>query len=546
MSKRERRQQQRILSPSHGSDDGAAKSNKKSKKIQRKKDRDNKTDFLQQPNISPVPSISRAVSTGSSEIKFGTESTDFYPRDRSVTESLNPDIYRRISQIEAIHGKREARLRRTNSDAQLLGTMNTTRERRCPPDRKQFYRQFIKSIKFYGINSNRLETPAAPSLPRFHSENLAASNPFSPLMDKLWLELQAHLKDRTIEQHEEWLFFNQRNVDSILNKIIHFSFNVDCTQNVTSLCVPFSREGYEQLPSSSSTPTLGSLKRGESLNLSSEVRANGRPTLLQAKSEPLAATSVGLEEVQQCLHWERSSEDNSSNQDPPETSTCKVHHEDYLSLLQRKALRMVNEVLKQLDDVEALFMNHKKMGDEHPKYRTLYFKRRVCALILWYKVTHGLADNLCRLTNWLGREIALPEVCFDPPIVVRNNSAPDQSSNMRISLPSRSSTDTLVPSNSTNRFMQGCASPSDIPKSPLALNSFPRFSVGSPAEGDGFIKQQDSKVSHQTLSSSFGFSFTNPQQSLSSKHESYRDFVSIAMKRKGIAFIMKVRRLAVW
>lgn len=559
MSKKEWRHLQRALSPQLSNEDGTPKTNKKQKKMQRKKDRDDKTDLLQMNTSSTASGVSCAASMGSSiDIPY-----------RHVTESLNPSLYRRGSDNETVgSGSLHSRLRRTNSIT--LGLGDGEKERRCPPERKQFYRQFMKSIKFYGISStagNRMETPAPSHLPRFHSENLAASNPYSPLMDKLWLELQAYLRDKTPEQHEEWVFFNQAPVDQVLSRILNFSCSsVDSTQsmNVSVASASNSREGYEPLHGSHSSPNMSSLRRLESLKKGPLLEVHShRMGVVRTEAacggtdapSPQGCGGVGGGEegnggAQQNLGPTRAR----TSSDADELTMCKVEHRNFLTALQRKALGEVESILSELDEVESYFMNRKKMGDEHPKYRTIYLKRRVCALTLWHKVTHGLAENLCRLSNWLGTAVLLPEICSDSHHLVVEGGvlAGHSEETPQPSLSSLASIETLkISKNPSYATLDGGGGGSDgspvLPRSPLTKGIRPQFSVGSPGS-DSEMAASLMKLRMQTqfsvarTESSSGQSASTLQRLFSqeSRHDPYREFVSRALKRKGIAFTMKV------
>ena len=566
MTKKERRQLQRSLSPQQSNEDGTPKSSKKHKKMQRKKDRDEKTD-LQQQNMNSGPSslvvseITRAVSIsgdGTMEARHtGSKSFIDYPSvpQRAVTESLNPALYRRGSEFN-VHADSWGRVRRTNSDAQLtLGFLNgSTHEKRCAPERKQFYRQFIKSIKYFGINStatNRME-PAPPS--RFHSENLGASNPFSPAMDKIWIELQAFLRDCTTEEHEEWLFFNQRNVDYVLTKIIDFRFIGFGEMHSIGTITSFSREGYEPIRSTS-TPAMGSQRRedtsassGRAVNMAAGVHDDvvsaghnmglegnrTAPPKRLVSDEPVGSTGnqESDERVADSTHHH--------HQEIPGLH-CKVDHPNYLSSQQRKALREVGEILKQLDEVESLYMNRKKMGHEHGKYRTLFFRRHACGLILWHKVTQGLSETLCRLSNWLGKAIALPNVCHDPP------PAPSETSSNPVS-PS-----TIRRADSSEGIVFDTHK--DPPKSPLVQSiRQPLFSICSSLAEDkesldhSASSSLTSSIKPQATTAQISTSPTRPTGILRKTHslqssfeyQPYRDFVNTALKRIGIHTTMKV------
>ena len=105
MSK-ERWHLQRTLSPLHASEDSTAKVNKKQKKVQRSRDRNDKTDLLQPsrpPMLADIPPCSMSITGEASQYcppsNGGTDYTDFMPQ-RSVTESLNPSMHCRALEAE--------------------------------------------------------------------------------------------------------------------------------------------------------------------------------------------------------------------------------------------------------------------------------------------------------------------------------------------------------------------------------------------------------------------------------------------------------------
>ena len=100
-----------------------------------------------------------------------------------------------------------------------------------------------------------------------------------------------------------------------------------------------------------------------------------------------------------------------STDDAP--STNKISPQEFLNPHQILAVAKVKELLKELETVESYFPNRRKIGDAHPQYRTLSFKRKVEALTLWLKVTEGVARALATMSGWLGVSVILPEMCRD-------------------------------------------------------------------------------------------------------------------------------------
>lgn len=551
MTKKEKRQYQRTLSPQQNSEEdsgnpGTPKATKKQQKVQRSKDRDDKHRLPVGGGVSQGLDISRAHSEGSriatAPLYIRRDDTDHTFIPRHVTESLNPMMHRRVSEAGGLcssPGGGHERLRRTNSDVHV----NMGPERRCPPERKQFYRHFIKSIKHFGINSaaaSRMETPAPSHMPRFHSENLASSNPYSPLMEKLWMELKAYLLDRSTDHHKEWLFFNQGSVEKTLSKIIHYSCSSpDVTQSICSLSMPSSREGYKVLQSSYSSPTLG-----HRAAVAAEQIAGSPPKMLRVNVGVVSTAPTATDDPQPSANLESLVVED-TQPDLSEHAMCKTQHHEFFSVIQRLAVREVDCLLKELDDIETLFMNRRRMGDDHPKYRTFFFKHRVCALNLWQKVMHGLAENLCQLSTWLGTPVLLPGICLDSSPSAAAAFA-DTASALAPPSPLDSSSEVppFLSSTSTEMLRVVDSSscivserPPTCPRSPLVTSLRPKFSVGTQ---DGDSDEVDSPAG------SCNGGETPRQPSIVSaagtecSSDHYREFVSTALKRKGITFTVTV------
>ena len=539
LSKKERRKLERAMSPLQDVEEGGTKPSKKQKKVQRNRDRDDKTDLRQSTRHPMLADISRSMSIAGVPKEYkpnGTDYPDFMPQ-RSVTESLNPSMYR-----PGVQALPQDILRRTNSDAHLtLGLVNGHKERRCPPERKQFYRQLLKSIKFYGINTtvtNRLETPT-PTPHRHHSENLSTVNPYSPQMDKLWMELQAYLRDKNPEQYEEWLFFNQGNVEKVLNKIMYFSCSgASCLQSVHSLTMP-SREGYESLHSSYSSPVL----QRAGAEGASRLGGHFAQTPLRKEAELLCQTSIAEAEVREGVgdqgdtdSHEPAEEADTSELEHSSTSLCRIHHSNFLTPLQHRALKEVDRILAELDEIESYFVNRKKMGDEHQKCRTMFFKRRVSALILWQKIMHGLAENLCQLCNWLGAEVLLPDICSDTMPLSAEGEGDETFNGGEMTQSSHS----IVPEHVATPDVVECGSP----KSPKVKRVRAQFSVGTPDSEEGDVVNNLPSCSIRPPMCRADSNILRLVSRDSSHHEPYREFVSRALKRKGITFTVTVSSLA--
>ena len=92
----------------------------------------------------------------------------------------------------------------------------------------------------------------------------------------------------------------------------------------------------------------------------------------------------------------RSVDDATSKEDKKETT---FHDDQFMTSAQARAMERVKEVLDALDEAENLYQSLAELGDEHPKYRSPEFVRRVEALQLWVRITETLASKLCQLSR---------------------------------------------------------------------------------------------------------------------------------------------------
>ena len=192
----------------------------------------------------------------------------------------------------------------------------------------------------------------------------------------------------------------------------------------------------------------------------------------------------------------------------------KTPPQEFLSPPQIFAMTKVSEILNELEKIESFYPNHCKIGDAHPQYRTLSFRRKVDALTLWLKVTRGLAQALSTMSGWLGVPIILPEICRET--CSRSNS-------------SESKTVTFA--------AQGEEGDSGRP----------RFSVGSPKDDDP-QKSLKRLASRGQSSSGSSRSRVNLQRMYSSYQSMslegatkgpYRGFVDRGLKKRSLSSLME-------
>jgi mitogen-activated protein kinase kinase kinase 4 len=87
-----------------------------------------------------------------------------------------------------------------------------------------------------------------------------------------------------------------------------------------------------------------------------------------------------------------------------DTSSCPtITTDNFLLPEQVEALHEVDSILEDLQKFESLYPCTGKIEDD--RYRCSKFKRRRDAIVLWSKITRGLADNLVHLSKWLGMPV---------------------------------------------------------------------------------------------------------------------------------------------
>lgn len=490
------------------SEDKGTKKKKKQESKRRRKDRDEKASF-HEPSRSSVSSLPANQLSNPIDVPDFARVSSIHSEGSAsfLTASLQPHIFRR----DRSHGSSD-RFRRVRSDAHLSLPPFKSGERRsihCPPERKQFYRHFLKALKYSGIRAsvqNRLEAPPSGiHIPRQYSENLALDNPYGHMFEQLWLELQAFRSERTAEEQKEFLFYKRDHVERILNRIVNFEMPLcDPQKSLNALFFAASNtDGYEPIGTQIPSPrqALSTEAKGDKAAPGNEIVSDVTAT----KQDSVESKSSG------------------------ESFVCTTH-DHFLSPVQLAALSKVSDLLEQLEAVEVFYPNRRRMGDEHPKYRTLMFRRRVETLTLWLKVTKGLADRLCSLSAWLGTPVIAPDVCQHPTHIQVDNME-----NAPVLIPERSFS----------------GAHSESPKSPKVK---PQFAVGSPESDDDLqqsltvrsLRRMNSSLRTQSSSTSSHSQvtlrrlFSNYQHtSLDENHGPYRIFVDRGLKKRGLTRLIK-------
>ena len=225
------------------------------------------------------------------------------------------------------------------------------------------------------------------------------------VMDRIWVELQANLGGHHASEYDDCQISRSWEVGAVLDQIIHFCFEPVQSMMSEGVFHSVDRDDYEALDS-----------------LSSEAVPNTSASLFPSAKEQSIEEEDGEEEDEghqpatlptTLTHEEEKQQLAALVQQKSSDSECSRHQEEccesqFLATEQKLALAQVKQLLRKLEHVEVLYSTSRKMGDENSKYRTSQFKRRHDALILWSKITEGLANHLCRLSKWIGVTIRTP------------------------------------------------------------------------------------------------------------------------------------------
>ena len=470
-------------------EDGSKTSRRKRKMDtkKRKKDRDEKVKQNERlPSVSSADAIRVPGAVDMPDFSGGdqrmaaliaTEESSF------LTSSLQTGHFQSLSGSSVTR----TRVRRAQSDAHLLGSLGGSEERQniyCPPERKQFYRNFLKALKYSGITARSRIDTSPPGMPHV-----------ARLWEQIWLELQAYLRNHTPDAHKDWIFYQSEQVDQILSQIINFQFL------------------YSNDTQRSFNPAASGMDSYEPSETLVSCSFKSNTTVVEKNKPPSEAYSR---------------QDSVSSRSESTSFMCQYTQEQFLSQRQIAALVQVNKLLANLEAVEALYPNRKRMGEEHQKYRTQMFKRRVEALTLWEKVTVGLASKLCSLSKWIGSVVVCPGVCYEA---------------------SRIRADSGRLGKAASSFEANVSM--DIPNSPKSPRLKAQFSVGSPEQDDlqqsltsrSLRRLQSTSVSRTYSSTNSSATlqrfFSNYQAALSGP---YRLFVDRGLKIKGLTKLMKILR----
>lgn len=574
-------------SPLHGPDEPRRKKKKDDKK--RKQDRAQKASAMKENLGSSVSSLNPTqVSVAIPPLLEEKEDEEKQKKTTILSASPSHSEYSDISSVVDVTASlrghsgsftsRQDRrfstadlenIRRARSDAHLLNFSRTNGEGReerhhvCPPERKQFYRQILKRINTGTRHRIEPAQGGMQHVSRLRSENLALGNPFGPMWEQIWQEIQTFLGDMTREEYDQFKYKIGEQVEAIISRVMKFkvggggsdafvkgggSFDIskahhssqDNVIQAVARKLTYSSESAVELQSlgreSSGTlvdewdgddderrqPSSGgrrcrfavgsSAAIGDSSNtkrVPCATAADGDTATVSksatdAKSAPRACTSTACKS----------------------SSKCKYCFDQFLSEEQLAALDEVDGLLDEMYTLESRYPNRKRLVDEHPRYNEVHFKVRHVALVLWFKITTSLADKLCSLSVWLETSVIVPDICRK---IEGGHMTIGEASDM----------------------LSDLSSPQLSPKSPRITRGFVLGASDSGSENTptsslkkfhGFPRSDAIDVTKSIPSSLLSPGSIDVTKSLLLDQNAgpYRDFVNRGLKRKGLTYTVKV------
>ena len=499
--------------------EGDQKDKKKKQDLVRRKDRKDKEDFMECPIASePVPKVN-VIPPNLRQLKPSYSYSD----NIDTTQSLS-SAYLHSPSRENIELHGHSKVERSHSVTQLSLTLSSGQSIHCPPDRKQFYRSFAKALNIIG--KRQLQQPVGSSnlhVPRQHSEDLNAQNPFGHVNDELWVELRAWLGGRSVEDQEEWDYYQHCEVGRVLDQIIHFRFSLTPESREISDSLFKGTNDYEPILSLPSGIDNYRAEPGTNEPLKEVAEEE-----LETPSNSLTAAVVNKLDYDNEEDGPRTlTQQGSSDSETSCSSQSEYCFSHFLTEEQQSALIVVHELLEELERVEELYPSSRKIGDENSKYRQLVFKRRRDGLVLWYKVTHGLANHLARLSKWVGAPLnsilksRASNVSISPSSLEPSRHASSGSSSSRM--------DKITSQNGSDQLSN--INPEDSLQLSLISHSSSLFHTQSS------ILSTSSSTSRGTLQRLFSLKYALSIEDESAS-KGYRKFVNRALKKKGLEWLI--------
>ena len=247
------------------------------------------------------------------------------------------------------------------SDILTVRRKHPTTPVECPKDRLDFCRIFSQLISMgNSARREKKEKTASPYVRQLSSEQEVWQN---RLNDLIWLELQAWMSFRTMEEQDAYLMEAQRQVVGVLEEVM--TLKVDLPRG--PCCHKGSVKPDQQGRRSLMTHMEDVFQPEDSIIV--EV-TNGTPQkirLTPAKEQP----------------------DCDCDTNPTSIANLELSVE-----AQNVALQQVGDLLERLEKAESLYPTTKALGKAHSMYASDEFQRRVKTLCVWMNVTKDLAHKL--------------------------------------------------------------------------------------------------------------------------------------------------------
>ena len=548
-------------SPMHGAEEPRKKKKKDDKK--RKQDRADKHSATKENLGSVTSSLNPSQVSVAAPPQSPLEEKEEDEQERStVSVSPSRSEYSDISQVDvtaSLHTLRQtgsfsnrnsrlpstsdSELRRARSDAHLLGfgrigggSHQEEHHHVCPPERKQFYRQIMKRINTGARHRIEPATGGIQHVSRLRSENLALGNPFGPMWEQLWREIQAYLGDMTQMEYDKFKYKVGEQVEAIISKVSKFKVGSSSgrskedrpldhpephstKETMEAVAKKLTFQGTDSDESAMITKhrsDVGELSSGHESSGTLVADSEGDNKLSSDTNRTDAGTAAythtngadpGLEMVNRNITDVGVSLTASSLK----SSKNKYCFSQFLSELQLTTLDEVDGLLDEMYTLESRYPNRYRLGDEHPRYNDLSFKVCHLTLVLWFKVTTSLADKLCSLSAWLEVPVVIPDICREV-------------SHMTIG-------------EAGDRVSGELESPQLSPKSPRHTR---RFVLGTSDSGSEYTPTSSLKASHAFPRSNAIDVTKSIMTQLDQNAGPYRNFVNRGLKRKGLTYTVKV------
>ena len=229
----------------------------------------------------------------------------------------------------------------------------------CPRERNEFYSHLHMTVLHLGI---------AGAVARRQGD---VEETKDSIHQSISLQLRAYLQKRSVRAVSDDLAMRKLDVAKSIDDIVFFSLPLGDEGAAKQLFRHFSvRASYTEISTDSND--------GESLET--------------------------IDEEDSTSTTEPQSTDDTPKEHKKETT---FHDDQFMTSAQAGAMEKVKEVLDALDEAESLYQSLAELGDEHPKYRSNEFVRKVEALQLWVRITETLASKLCQLSRLCGIRVDL-------------------------------------------------------------------------------------------------------------------------------------------